>query len=117
MYKQSAAPALAWAAKARQPAPAIPNKELIGFGRVTLAPGASTVVHFNVTGAKLTTVDEFGTRAVLPGMHTLLMTRGHGEVLSLSINVTTATADAPGGRLVVSSIVGLFYQTAEDLGL
>jgi hypothetical protein len=51
----------AWTASNQQPAPILPNKELIGFARVTLAPGASTVVHFNVTAAKLTTVDEFGT--------------------------------------------------------
>ena len=112
LWKKSSAPAVAWAAKVGQPTPVVPNKELIGFDRVTLAPGASTVVHFNVTAAKLTTVDEFGTRAVLPGVHTLLMSRGHGEVLSLDVAVTVES-----DRLVISDMVGLFDQTAADLGL
>lgn len=112
LYKKSAVPILKWAAKIGQPAPVLPHKELIGFGRVSLAAGASTVVHFNVTAAKLTTVDEFGTRALLPGRHTLLFSRGHGDELELGLTVTTASE-----RLVISSMVGLFDQTAEDLGL
>ena len=46
--------------------PTLPSRELVGFSRVTLAPGAQTVVHFNTTAEKLSVVDEFGTRHVLP---------------------------------------------------
>ena len=62
-------------------------KRLFGYERVTLAPGAQTVVHFNTTAEKLSVVDEFGTRHVLPGAHELIFSRGHGEELSQTLRV------------------------------
>jgi hypothetical protein len=102
----------------------------IGFGRVSLAAGASAVVRFNVTAEKLSSVDRFGTRHVLPGRHVLVYTRGHGDELHGSVDVGLsgggpvvkgvglgAGAAGHGGRLVLSSMVGLFDQSAADLGL
>jgi hypothetical protein len=66
LFKKSQAPALAWHHRSQGPAaapPALPARELIGFGRVTLAPGASAVVSFNTSAAKMSSVDEFGTRS------------------------------------------------------
>ena len=56
LFKKSGGPALAWHALAspagpsgQTPPPTMPARELIGFGRVTLPPGGSAVVHFNTT--------------------------------------------------------------------
>eukprot|EP00041_Stephanoeca_diplocostata_P027722 m.769003 g.769003 ORF g.769003 m.769003 type:complete len:192 (-) comp23234_c0_seq1:349-924(-) len=116
LYKKSNAAVHAWAAaqtKLRAP-PVLPNKELIGFARVRLDPGESTVVQFNVTAGKLSSVDEFGTRSVLPGVHELIVTRGHG--VELRENVTVALRP-PQARLVISTMEGLHGKTAVDLGL
>jgi len=56
-------------------------KQLLGFQRVTLAAGASTTVHFNVTADKLSVVDKEGTRHSLAGQHELILSRGHGKEL------------------------------------
>lgn len=114
MYKKSDEPVKAWNEAQQLGPPTLPSRELVGFSRVTLAPGAQTVVHFNTTAEKLSVVDEFGTRHVLPGAHELIFSRGHGEELSQTLRVEMP---AEKRRLVVSSMVGLFDQTAEDLGL
>ena len=112
LYKKSDRPVLAFAQQESLAPPTLPSRELIGFGRVTLAAGASTVVHFNSTASKLSTVDDFGTRHVLPGAHELIFSRGHGEELTLGLTVRLA---AERSRMIVSTMVGLFDQTAEDL--
>jgi beta-glucosidase len=146
LYKNSSAPVAAWRAHAAAAAqrggvlPPVthpePIRELIGFARVSLAPGASQVVHFNTTAQKLSSVDDFGTRHVLAGEHELIFSRGHGEELSLplqvqlpTVNLTppAAAADANananassrvrGRRVVLSTMVGLFGQGPSDLGL
>ena len=112
LYKKSDQPVLAWAQQENLAPPVLPARELIGFARVTLAPGASTVVNFNSTASKLSTVDDFGTRHVLPGEHELIFSRGHGEELTTNLAISLP---ANRRRMVVSTMVGLFDQTAEDL--
>lgn len=112
LYKKSDQPVLSWAEQEQLAPPTLPARELIGFGRVTLAPGASAVVHFNSTATKLSTVDDFGTRHVLPGEHKLIFSRGHGEELTMGLAVRLTEARR---RMIVSTMVGLFDQTAEDL--
>lgn len=118
LFKKSAAPTLAWHQSQRpnDPPPQIPVRELIAFERVSLAPGASTTVKFNTTIAKLSTVDTFGTRHVLPGEHHLVFSRGHGEELSTPVMVELPE-QLHGGRLIISTMVGLFGKGANELGL
>ena len=119
LFKKSDAPTTAWNAARNLGPPTLPAKELIGFERVSLAPGSSTVVHFNTTAAKLSSVDGFGTRHVLGGTHELIFSRGHGEELSLPLGVELASGSeaAAAGRLVISTMVGMFGKGEEELGL
>ena len=57
-------------------------------------------------------MDDFGTRHVLPGEHKLIFSRGHGEELTMGLAVRLTEARR---RMIVSTMVGLFDQTAEDL--
>lgn len=82
----------------------LPRRELIGYQRVTLAPGESTIVRFNVTALSLSSVDELGTRHVLPGRHTLIFGRGHGEELEQPVELQV---DGGRRRIVVSTLRGL----------
>lgn len=97
-----------WAAVRGEAAPPSPQRELIGFHRVTLTPGESTVVQFNVTAAKLSSVDQRGTRHVLAGTHELQLSRGHGEEMAVPLELTMQDATS---RLVISSLSGLFGVT------
>ena len=83
----------------------VPLKQLVGFQRVTLAPGASTTVRFNVTAQLLSTVDVNGTRHVLPGVHGLILSRGHGEELRFNLPVELRGGVQGAGRLVVSTML------------
>ena len=116
-------------------APIAPIKELIGFRRVHLAPGASTTVVFNVTATLMSSVDAFGTRAVLKGVHELIFSRGHGAdiVVPLQLQVEAHSdnhGESRGGeagsgsdgatgsdRLGLSSLEGIFGLTRTHLGL
>ena len=71
------------------------------------------MIPFNVTSELLSSVDDFGTRHVLPGEHVLIVTRGHGSELRQALRVTTVGDN----RLVISTMAGLFGQTEADLGL
>ena len=64
---------------------------------------------------KLSTVDEYGTRHVLPGEHTLVFSRGHGPELVEVLQVEIMPKKKK--RLVISTMAGLFGQTESDLGL
>ena len=71
---------------AHDPADPAAKKQLIDYARVTLQPGESTTVSFNVTLDKLSTVDRHGTRHVLGGGgHSLVFSRGHGTPTSTGI--------------------------------
>eukprot|EP01052_Picozoa_sp_SAG31_P067758 SAG31_NODE_26555_length_440_cov_0.912023_1_plen_52_part_10 len=51
-------------------------KKLIGFKRVSLAPGASETLTFPISVRKLSTVDRHGVRHTLSGEHGLVLSRG-----------------------------------------
>lgn len=80
----------------------VPQKQLIAYKRVTLSPGKSQTVNFNVTAGNLSTVDMNGTRHILPGKHQLIWSRGHGtdqtQHFDIKMNVP---------RLVISTLAGL----------
>jgi hypothetical protein len=121
LFKQSRAATSAYYDAIGKAPPEQPSRELIGFERVTLAAGASATVKFNATAAKLSSVDEFGTRHVLPGEHELVLSRGHGEEIRTSLEVKLDAADAKvevgGKRLVLSTMVGFLESSEADLGL
>jgi len=50
-------------------APGMPIRALRGFGRVSLAPGASTHVHFDLDARDLSSVTQDGKRLVTPGTY------------------------------------------------
>jgi hypothetical protein len=84
-------------------------KQLIGYQRVSLAAGASTVVSFKVSATMLSTVDRFGTRHVLGGEHKLIFSRGHGEELTQPVTVVVTEAaggSMPSNRVVISTLEG-----------
>ena len=84
----------------------VPLKQLVGYQRVTLAPGASATVTFNLTAQALSTVDVNGTRHVLPGTHGLIFSRGHGEEQQLDLDVELrAGAERAPLRVVVSTML------------
>ena len=115
LFKKSQAAAATYHEMAGKDPPETPVRELIGFERVALAPGASKTVTFNATVAKLSSVDKFGTRHLLPGSHELVFSRGHGEELQLPLKVTLEAAEDR--RLVLSHMVGFMESDAEQLGL
>lgn len=78
------------------------KKQLIGFERVSLAAGASTVVHFQVDAEMLSVVDKEGTRHALAGLHDLIVSRGHGRVLEHTVELQLQGQP----RIVVSTMKG-----------
>ena len=78
------------------------KKQLIGYQRVSLAPGASATLTFNITAPMLSTVTRRGARHVLAGRHDLIFSRGHGAELRAAVDVRVA--DAGGQRVVVSDL-------------
>merc|ERR1712110_1239218 len=80
----------------------VAQKQLIAYKRVTLSPGKSQTVNFNVTASNLSTVDVYGTRHILPGKHRLIWSRGHGTDQTHHFDIKM---NAP--RLVISTLAGL----------
>ena len=70
-----------WRRSSAAAAPPVAIKQLIAYQRVSLQPGAETTVKFDISARSLSTVDAHGTRHVLPGMHDLILSRGHGVEL------------------------------------
>ena len=68
----------------------VPQKQLIGFERVTLAPGQGVTVQFNVTAGMLSTYighSNVPMWEVRPGKHHLAFSRGHGREIARHIHV------------------------------
>ena len=53
--------------------PDAPVRELRGFKRISLAPGASSTVHFILDSRDLSTVAQDGSRAVIPGSYKIYL--------------------------------------------
>jgi hypothetical protein len=92
----------------------VAHRELVAYARVSLAPGESATVQFNITAESLSTVDSHGTRHVLPGTYQLVFSRGHGDEPEVPVEVVLvpaeeedeATVDAPRPqRLVLSTML------------
>ena len=77
-------------------------KQLIGFQRVSLAPGASETVTFPVSLRKLSTVDRHGVRHTLSGEHSLILSRGHGSTLDQLLLLDMGQAGGAPQRVVLS---------------
>ncbi|EGD75268.1 hypothetical protein PTSG_06921 [Salpingoeca rosetta] len=73
----------------------VPIKVLFAFERVSLAAGASTTVHFNLTTTMLGLVDNDGHRSVHNGDYDVELTRGHGEELLTTVTVALPAASHP----------------------
>ena len=69
---------------------------------MSLEPGESAVVTFSLTTQQLSTVDASGTRHLLPGVHDLVFSRGHGDELSLSFDVDLGGESE---RLILSTML------------
>lgn len=69
-------------------------RRLAAYKRVTLAPGASTEVTFNMTAEMLAMGDVNGHRSIHPGVYGLEVTRGHGATLSAQVTVASASGAA-----------------------
>ena len=68
----------------------VPLKQLVDFRRISLQPGESKTVSFQISPASVATVDASGSRLVLPGEHGLLVSRGAQHVadeLQLTLEV------------------------------
>jgi len=57
----------------------LPKRALVEFERVTLAPGASTLVSFTLSAEALQVVNKHGEHKLYPGTHRLIISRGCPE--------------------------------------
>lgn len=71
------------------PSPTDPSaiKQLFGFERVTLEPGASTLVTFSPTLRDVATVREDGAMVVSESVHRLSVSKGHGDSVTYTVHV------------------------------
>jgi len=65
-----------------------PLKSLLDHQKVTLAAGQSTMLHFEITKEKLSTVDADGKRSILPGRYELEFTNGVDQKVTTSVDVS-----------------------------
>lgn len=72
------------------PGPTAPLRQLVGFRRVSLPAGGSTIVRFDISPRLLSTVDDAGTRAVRPGVHRVAFADGAGAELRAALRVGAA---------------------------
>ncbi len=65
----------------------VPIKSLVGFERVSLMPGQSEVVSFELGEEAFQLVNEIGARVAYPGERTLMFSRGTGNDLHIPIRL------------------------------
>jgi hypothetical protein len=66
-----------------------PLKSLLDHQKVTLAPGKSTMLHFQISKEQLSTVDANGKRSILPGRYELEFTNGVDQTVKTSVEVSS----------------------------
>ena len=67
---------------------AVPLRRLVDFQRVTVAPGEVARVAFSPFDAEaFSLVTTNGSKAVYPGGHSLVFSRGHGEEIQLNFTL------------------------------
>ena len=79
--------------------PFIPNIELVGFERVTIAPSATHVGHYEVNAYSLSLVDEDGEHYVFPGQYTVVVSGGLESKVTGQFTIdgsVTNVKDCPG---------------------
>merc|ERR1712050_440718 len=65
----------------------VPFKRLVGFERVRLAAGASTEIIIEVARQRLALTNGDGDYALYAGTHHVVFSRGHGEEVTLSVEI------------------------------
>ena len=68
--------------------PFVPNTQLVGFERVSLAPSASHTGEYEVNAYLLSLVDQDGEHYVFPGQYTVVATGGVEDRLTASFTIT-----------------------------
>jgi len=66
----------------------MPARMLVGYQRVAVQAGASAAVEVEVPAARVALVDSKGVKRVVPGAYEFMVTRGHGDVLKIPVQVT-----------------------------
>ncbi len=74
----------------------VPIKRLVGFDRVTLAPGASRTISITLAPGALDLTTADGTKQSFPGPHNLVFSRGNG--VDSTVTVTVPAVNKAGGR-------------------
>lgn len=72
-------------AQAKHP---VPKRALIDFDRVSLPCGAEASLTFTITEDKVSLIDETGAPRLYSGMHTVIFSRGHGDEVSIDIDLS-----------------------------
>eukprot|EP01065_Artemidia_motanka_P044419 TRINITY_DN631_c0_g1_i1.p1 TRINITY_DN631_c0_g1~~TRINITY_DN631_c0_g1_i1.p1 ORF type:complete len:845 (+),score=319.65 TRINITY_DN631_c0_g1_i1:82-2535(+) len=65
----------------------VPQRQLFGFERVTLAPGETKTLGFKLTGQNLRMTDADGHTSLHAGAHDVMFSRGHGAELEARVTV------------------------------
>ena len=83
----------------------IPNIQLVGFERVSLAPSATHTGHYEVNAYLLSLVDEDGEHYVFPGQYTVVATGGLEDKLTGQFTIEGSVInvkDCPGAPLCLA---------------
>jgi beta-glucosidase len=77
-------------------APGMPIRALRGFGRVSLAPGETRKVHFDLDARDLSSVDTAGKRSVIPGVYRISVGGGQpGTGAPITESTVTVSGSHP----------------------
>ena len=68
----------------------VPIRELVGFQRVSVSKGEAMDVTFDIGENQLGLVDENGDRQLIAGVHTIMISNGSNNMVTIEINVKTS---------------------------